>query len=159
MTALTPALQVIGDATTTAMQSGLDGVLSGFNASFESIAALFGEEFEQDFVAQLDQFDLDIGFDIKQIEIKARELKINMDIHLKNIELEFDELSANLGVPSLEALEPPQLGFLKWINTIGTYIIILAVIISIFILYDAYKINKISNLHGYVQRDAMMNQF
>jgi len=158
MTALDPALQVIGDATTTAMQAGIDGVLSGFNASFGSIAALFGEEFEQDFVAQLDQFDISLDFNIKEIEFKAINLRTNVNINLKNIELEFDELTANLGVPSLEAIEPPQLGFIKWINSIGTYILIGAGIIALFILYDAYKINGLSNIRGTEQRIAMTNQ-
>ena len=156
---LDPAIQTLVDASVTSLNAGLEGALDGFNVSLGTIAALFGEEFQQDFLAQLNQFDLELDFDIEAIKFKALELKLNLDVQLKNIELEFQDLQLNLGVKAIEAIEPPQLGFIKWINSVGKYIIMAACVVAVFILYDAYNIKKLSEQVGIEQRNSIENYF
>jgi len=145
------------NAASSTLQSGLNGAIDGINASMSSIFALFGEQFQNDMLSQIDQLKIGIDFEIDSIKFKAIQFDTNINIHLKNIEFEFNELNTNIGVPSIKSIEAPQLSFLKWIDSIGIYILIIAGIISIFILYDAYKINNMSYLRGRDQRISMVN--
>lgn len=133
------------DASTASLVTGLEGALDGFNTSLTAVAALFGEQYESDLQASVDQLELDFNLDMKNLEFAAIDFKINLEIQLENIQLEFDDMSLNIGVGSLNAIEPPQLGMFKWIDKFKWYILAFFIFLSILVLYDAFKIFQISN--------------
>ena len=110
---MTQPVQLILDASTATLNAGLNGALQGVSTSLSAIAAVFGEEFEEDLNYQIQQIIAELDFDLKTIEISAIELKTNIDINFANISLEIENIFDNISVPGLKSFDTPTISFMR----------------------------------------------
>ncbi len=123
----------------------LDGVVDAVNVSADVLGRIYGEQFLQDLVNQLEHINLDFIDDIEKLRLEAINFNTELTIGLENLSLELDEIKLDLSIDGLSAIQPPSIGAIKWIESISTYIYIFCAIIVTIILVDAYNINKVTN--------------
>lgn len=123
----------------------LNGTTSAINVSIDALGKIYGEQFLQDLIIQLEHINLDFINDLEKLRLEAINFKVDLTVGLENLSLEINELALDLDVKGLEAVQPPSFGTIKFVESISLYILAICALISGIILFDAYKIYTVRN--------------